>query len=142
MNVRTRRRDEPEIILIPLIDILLMLLIFFMLATTFKRVAEIPINLPAAAQPPLPENEKKSLAVAIDAQGRFFVDQQAVVNSDIETLRRAMQTAAGERKDLVVTISADADTRHQAVTLAMDAARQLGLFKIGITTQQLTATAH
>ena len=76
MKLRLRRREEPEIILIPLIDILLMLLIFFMLATTFKRVAEIPIDLPEATQPPLPENEKKSLAVAIDAQGRFFIDQQ------------------------------------------------------------------
>ncbi len=142
MNLRTRHRDEPEIILIPLIDILLMLLIFFMLATTFKRVAEIPINLPAAAQPPLPESEKKSLAVAIDAQGRFFIDQKAVVNSDIETLKRAMQTAAGERKELVVTISADAQTRHQSVIIAMDAARQLGLFKVGIATQQLTAPAN
>lgn len=134
MNLRSRRHEEPEIILIPLIDILLMLLIFFMLATTFKRVAEIPIDLPEAAQQKLPDSEKKSLAVAIDAQGRFFIDEKAV-NSDIEALKRAMQTAAGERKELIVTISADADTRHQAVTLAMDAARQVGLFKIGIATQ-------
>lgn len=134
MILRSRRHEEPEIILIPLIDILLMLLIFFMLATTFKRVAEIPIHLPETAQQKLPDSEKKSLDVTIDARGRFFIDQKAVVNSDIEALKRAMQTAAGARKDLIVTISADADTRHQAVTLAMDAARQLGLFKIGIAT--------
>ena len=91
MNLRSRRHEKPEIILISLIDILLMLLIFFMLATTFKRVAEIPIDLPEAAQQKLPDSEKKSLAVAIDAQGRFFIDQKAVVNSDIETLKRAMQ---------------------------------------------------
>jgi len=142
MNLRPRRVEEPEIILIPLIDILLMLLIFFMLATTFRHVSDMAINLPEAAQQQLPDREQKLLDVAIDEQGRFFIDRQAVVNSDIETVKRAMQKAAGARKELVVTISADAHTLHQSVIIAMDAARQLGLFKIGIATQPLTSPAN
>ncbi len=142
MKLRLRRREEPEIILIPLIDILLMLLIFFMLATTFKHASEMPINLPEASQQTSPDAEKKSLTITIDDNGRFFIDQQAVVNSDIETVKRALRQAAGERKDWVVTISADAHTLHQYIITAMDAARQLGLLKIGITTQQLKVSAN
>ncbi len=142
MKLRLRRREEPEIILIPLIDILLMLLIFFMLATTFKRTSEMPINLPEASQQPLPDVEKKSLAITIDDNGRFFIDEQAVMHSDIETVKRALQQAAGERKDWLVTISADAHTLHKSVITAMDAAQQLGLFKIGIATQQSKVPAN
>lgn len=141
MNVRPGRREEPEIILIPLIDILLMLLIFFMLATTFRHAAEIAINLPEAAPRKVPEIESKSLDVAIDRQGRFFIDRQAVVNSDLETVKSAMRQAAGARKELVVMISADAHTPHHLVIKAMDAAQQLGLFKISIATQQLNIPA-
>lgn len=136
MSFRPRRRDEPEIILIPLIDILLMLLIFFMLATTFKQSAEITINLPEASQQKLSETNPKLLDVAIDERGRFFIDRQEIVNTEIETVKRALQKAAGDRKDLVVVISADAKTPHQAVITAMDAARQLGYLKISIATQQ------
>lgn len=142
MNICPRRREEPEIILIPLIDILLMLLIFFMLATTFRQASDISINLPEVSQRKLPDREQKSLDVAIDEQGRFFIDRQAVVNSDIETVKRAMKNAAGERKELVVIISADAHTLHQSVIAAMDAARQLGLLKISIAAQQLKASAN
>ncbi len=142
MNIGPRRREEPEIILIPLIDILLMLLIFFMLAATFRHASDISINLPEASQRKLPDMEQKSLDVAIDEQGRFFIDRQAVVNSDIETVKRAMQNAAGERKELVVIINADAHTLHQSVITAMDAARQLGLLKISIAAQQLKASAN
>lgn len=137
MKLRPRRCDEPEIVLIPLIDILLMLLIFFMIATTFKRTSEMPITLPEAASQKPPDAEKKSLDIAIDGNGRFFIDRQAVMNSELDTVKHALRQAAGERKDWVVTISADADTRHQSVVVAMDAARQLGLLKIGIATQQL-----
>lgn len=138
MNLRQRRREEPEIILIPLIDILLMLLIFFMLATTFKHAAEISINLPEAAQKKLPDQEVKTIDVAIDERGRFFVDRQEVVNTELGTVKRAMEKviADRDRKELIVVISADGKTPHQAVVTAMDAARQLGLLRISIAAQQ------
>lgn len=135
MNLRPRRRDEPEINLIPLIDILLMLLIFFMLATTFRHAAEISINLPEASQTK-PDQEPKTIDVAIDERGRFYIDRQEVVNTEIGTVKRAMEKAVADRKDLVVVISADSKTPHQAVVTAMDAARQLGLVRISIAAQQ------
>ena len=136
MNIRPRRREEPEIILIPLIDILLMLLIFFMLATTFKHAAEITINLPEAAQQKLPDQEQQTLDIAIDERGRFFVDRQEVVNTELGTVKRAMERAVADRKNLIVVISADGKTPHQSVVTAMDAARQLGLVRITIAAQQ------
>lgn len=134
--MRPRRRDEPEIMLIPLIDILLMLLIFFMLATTFKHAAEISINLPEASQQKLPDKDNKMLDVAIDANGRFYINRQEVVNTELETVKRAMAKLADTRKDLIVVISADGKTPHQAVITAMDAARQLGLVRITLAAQQ------
>lgn len=136
MNFRARRRDEPEIMLIPLIDILLMLLIFFMLATTFKHAAEISINLPEASQNKLADKDVKMLDIAIDANGRFFIDRQEVVNTELDTVKRAMDKIVAGRKDLIVVISADAKTPHQAVITAMDAARQLGLVRITLAAQQ------
>lgn len=135
MNLRPRRRDEPEINLIPLIDILLMLLIFFMLATTFRHAAEISINLPEASQTK-PDQDPKTIDVAIDERGHFYIDRQEVVNTEIGTVKRAMEKAVADRKDLVVVISADSKTPHQAVVTAMDAARQLGLVRISIAAQQ------
>jgi biopolymer transport protein ExbD len=136
VNFRMRRREEPEIMLIPLIDILLMLLIFFMLATTFKHAAEISINLPEASQQKLPDQNIKMLDVAIDANGRFYLDRQEVVHTELDTVKRAMEKIANGRKDLIVVISADAKTPHQAVITAMDAARQLGLVRITLAAQQ------
>jgi biopolymer transport protein ExbD len=134
--MRPRRRDEPEIMLIPLIDILLMLLIFFMLATTFKHAAEISINLPEASQQKLPNQDLRMLDIAIDATGRFYVDRQEVVNTELETVKRAIEKVTPDRKDVIVVISADAKTPHQAVITAMDAARQLGLIRITLAAQQ------
>ncbi len=122
--------------LIPLIDILLMLLIFFMLATTFKHAAEISINLPEASQQKLPNQDNRMLDIAIDASGRFYVDRQEVVNTEIETVKRAIAKTVGDKKDMIVVISADAKTPHQAVITAMDAARQLGLIRITLAAQQ------
>lgn len=136
MKLRQRRRDEPEIILIPMIDILLVLLIFFMLATTFKHAAEISINLPEASQKKTAEQEIKTIDVAIDANGRFYINRQEVVNTELGTVKRAMEKVMADRKDLVVVISADSKTPHQAVVIAMDAARQLGLLRISIAAQQ------
>jgi biopolymer transport protein ExbD len=135
VNLRPRVRHEPEIMLIPLIDILLMLLIFFMLATTFKHTADISINLPEASQQKLPETESKTLDVTIDADGNFYVNREQVVNREVNTVKRALEKVSAGNKEMVVVISADAKTPTQSVVTAMDAARQIGLVHITIAAQ-------
>ena len=135
MNLRPRVRNEPEIMLIPLIDILLMLLIFFMLATTFKHTADISINLPQASQQKVPETESKTLDITIDADGNFYINREQVVNREVNTVKRALEKVSGGDTEMIVVISADAKTPTQAVVTAMDAARQIGLVHVTIAAQ-------
>jgi len=135
LRPRLRLRNGPEIMLIPLIDILLMLLIFFMLATTFKHTADISINLPQASQQKLPDQEAKTLDITIDEEGNFYVDRQEVVNREVNTVKRALQKISQGDKEMIVVINADAKTPTQAVVTAMDAARQSGLVHITIAAQ-------
>ena len=136
MKFQTRQRDEPELNLTPLIDIVFLLLIFFMVSTTFKQEFEVGIDLPEAASDS--RLKDKPVQVSIDAKGRFYVNQTQLVNSKLQTLKRAMAKIAGNKRDLPVIISADAKTPHQAVITAMDAARQLGFNKLSFATQQLS----
>lgn len=138
MNLRRTRKEEPELNLIPLIDIVFMLLIFFIVTTTFNRDTEISVNLPQANSEPLDTQDDKVVEVSIDAPGHFYINQQEVVNPEIENLKRALQKAAGALKDPALIISADAKTPHQAVITAMDAARQLGFVHITFAAQATT----
>jgi len=121
--------------LIPLIDILLMLLIFFMLATTFKHTADISINLPEASQQKLPETESRTLDITIDADGNFYVNKEQVVNREVNTVKRALEKVSAGNKEMVVVISADGKTPTQSVVTALDAARQIGLVHVTIAAQ-------
>lgn len=132
----TERRDEPELNLIPLIDIVFILLIFFITTTTFNREAEISIELPVAKAEPS-RVQDKALEIIIDAQGQFYINHQLVVNTDIETLKRAITQATEGLKDPPVIISADAKTPHQAVVTAMSAAQQVGFVHLTFATKQL-----
>ena len=133
MQLRTRRRDEPEIVVIPLIDVLLMLLIFFMVATSFDKYSQMKIKLPessAAAE----TSDRPVIEVAIDAQGRYFINKQELLNTETETVKQALQKAAQGTKDPQLILSADRMTPHQAVITAMDAARQLGFVNLTFAT--------
>ena len=132
----TERRDEPELNLIPLIDISFILLIFFISTTTFNREAQISIELPVAEADPA-QTQEQTLEIIIDAQGQFYINQQLVVNTEIETLKRAIRKAAKGLKDPPVIISADAKTPHQAVVTAMSAAQQEGFVHLTFATKQL-----
>lgn len=134
MNLRRTRREEPELNLIPLVDILFVVLIFFIVTTTFNRDAGITLTLPEASAG-AEAKEGVTLDIVIDAEGRYYINQQQVVNTSPETLQRALQQAAGEIKEAPVIISADAKTPHQSVITAMDAARQLGFVHITLATQ-------
>ncbi|MCU7807989.1 MAG: biopolymer transporter ExbD [Candidatus Thiodiazotropha sp. (ex Semelilucina semeliformis)] len=129
MNLRPHPRKSPEVDITPLIDVVFLLLIFFMVSTTFDREAQILVELPEATGEEA-QHEQKELDITIDASGIFYINQQEVINTQIETLKRAIQKAVGDDKDLPVIINADARTPHQSVMTAMDAASQLGLVRM------------
>ncbi|MCU7916186.1 MAG: biopolymer transporter ExbD [Candidatus Thiodiazotropha sp. (ex Gloverina cf. vestifex)] len=129
MNLRPHPRKSPEVDITPLIDVVFLLLIFFMVSTTFDREAQILVELPEATGEEA-QHEQKELDITIDASGIFYINQQEVINTQIETLKRAIQKAVGDDKDLPVIINADARTPHQSVMTAMDAASQLGFVRM------------
>jgi biopolymer transport protein ExbD len=134
MNFRRHPRDEPEINLIPFIDVLLVVLIFLMLATTYSMFTEVQITLPTAEAEALKERPAE-IIVAVAADGRYAVDKQPVEGRSVEILTAALANAAKGRKEPVVIVSADATAAHQSVINVMDAARRAGLSKLTFATQ-------
>jgi biopolymer transport protein ExbD len=134
MNLRPYRRPHPDINLTPLIDVVFLLLIFFMVSTTFKDEARLRVQLPQAQGEEAPAQEPEQIRILIDQSGNFFVDDGAVVDRNPLTLVWALNGALSERpvesRDLPVLIQADANTPHQAVMTAMDAAAEVGLRRI------------
>lgn len=124
MNFRGRRREPPELNLIPMIDVLIVLLIFLVLTTTFNREAELQINLPQASG--AAPGEDRGVEVVIDAEGRYVVAERQTVNGQPETLKKALREAAGQDRDPLIVIDADRDATHQSVMTVLDVARQLG----------------
>ena len=135
MNLRQAGGDEPEVNLTPLIDVVFILLIFFMVSTTFQKESEIKIELPEASADAVKE-EKDVLELVIDAEGRYFIDQQQVVNTELETLKKAIGKFLGERTGIPVVIRADRRTPYESVVRAMDATSQLGLVQMSLATSQ------
>ncbi|MBN8762924.1 MAG: biopolymer transporter ExbD [Thiobacillus sp. 63-78] len=135
MNFRRgRREDYPEINLIPFIDILLVIVIFLAVTTTYARFAELKINLPtsSAAQTP---NPPKQIEVAVAEDGRYEVDNQVVSDASVDGLATALKNAAANENEPVVVINADARATHQSVVNVMEAARREGLTRITFATQ-------
>jgi biopolymer transport protein ExbD len=129
MNLRPLRPAPPEINLTPLIDVVFLLLIFFMVSTTFKEDARIKVQLPEANGETIPAEEPRVLDITIDSSGTFYVNERRVVDKGTATLKKAIAGAIGEQREIPVVIKADAKTPHQAVMTAMDAASQLGLLR-------------
>jgi biopolymer transport protein ExbD len=135
MNLRGRRNeDNIEINLISLIDVLLFLVIFFMVSTTFVERSQIALTLPKASTE-MPAVQSAKVEIAIDAQGRYYVNNQALINTQPATLKQVIIEATKDMKDPAVIISADAKTTHQAVVAVLDVARQLGLVRITFVTE-------
>ena len=138
MHFRHGSRDEPEINLIPFIDVLLVVLIFLMLSTTYSKFTEMQLRLPVAdveAQRDYP----KEVIVAVSADGRYSINKSVLPDRSVESVTAALAAAAGDTKDKVVIISADASASHQSVITVMEAARRAGLSQITFATQ---STAH
>lgn len=134
MNFRQGSRDEPEINLIPFIDVLLVVLIFLMLSTTYSRFTELQIKLPLA-DAEQQRDYPKEVIVAVSSDGRYMVNKTAVGGRSIETLSAALVNAARAGKDSVIIISADASATHQSVITVMEAARRSGFTQITFATQ-------
>jgi biopolymer transport protein ExbD len=131
---RSRRHDEPEINLIPLIDVLLVVLIFLMVTTTYARFSELQINLPEAKGDSAKETPAQ-INVGVDQHGGYAINDVMAASASVDALVTALQTAAGGEKDPVVVISADAQATHQAVIRVMDAARRAGYSRVTFVTQ-------
>ena len=134
MRIRDdRAQDEPEINLVPLIDVILVLIIFFVITTTFDARSTLQLQLPSATGEPLGD-QTKALSVLINAEGRYFVGDQELLRTDIDALRQALEVAGGNDRARPVMLRADARTPHQAVVTALDAMGQLGFRRISIAT--------
>lgn len=134
MRFSRRRPEEPEINLIPFIDVLLVVLIFLMLSTTYSRFTELQITLPAADAEKLRERPAE-IIVAVAADGRYAIDRQPVDGRSVDQLVAALGAAAKGRQDVVVIISADAMAAHQSVINVLDAARRAGLSRLTFASQ-------
>ncbi len=128
-----RAQDEPHIDLVPLIDVILVLIIFFVVTTTFDARSTLQLQLPSAsdqrnAAPP------RSLSVLVNADGHYFINDREVLRSDIESLKQVIGEVAGDDREQTVLLRADARTPYQAVVTAQDALGQLGFRKLAIAT--------
>ncbi|HOW77151.1 MAG TPA: biopolymer transporter ExbD [Candidatus Competibacteraceae bacterium] len=133
MNLRPRRREDPELNLVPMIDVVLVLLIFFMIATSLRRESALELRLPQASGLPMPGNAT-ALEVSIDAEGHYAVNGQPLHPADASTLKERLTALAGGRA-LPLTLRADGRTPHQAVVTVLEVAGQLGLQQLTIATE-------
>lgn len=135
MNLSPRRREEPHLDITPLIDVVFLMLIFFMVSTTFLNEAALRILLPQSSEEPVRLNEAP-VEVTINRRGQFFIDGEALVNSQVITVRRALKQALDGREaaEARVVIRADSRTEHGLVVTALDAAGQVGVRQVGIAT--------
>jgi biopolymer transport protein ExbD len=135
MNLRgPRYREDPEINFIPLIDVLLVILIFLMVTTTYQRISELQITLPEA-DAEATKHRPKEINIGVDAQGRYVIDKNVFTFTTVPAFADMLKRAAGDAKEPVVIINADAQATHQSVVRVMEAARAAGLVHITFATQ-------
>jgi biopolymer transport protein ExbD len=135
VKLRRQSKADQGINLTPLIDVVFLLLIFFMVSTTFTRETHLNINLPEAEAAPV-ESLPDTIDILISVDGNYFLDGAALVNTQISTLMAGLRELSKGRTDQHLTITADANTPHQAVVRAMDAAGRLGFVNLNIITQE------
>lgn len=134
MRLNLRPRTHPEVNLTSLIDVVLLLLIFFMVSTSFVKQSQIAISLPEADSATVVEEVPEQIDIMITEAGTFLVNGRELINSRPETIRNALQKVTGGNNTLPLTISADANAKHQHVVTAMDVAGRLGFVQISIAT--------
>ncbi|MGB5166072.1 MAG: biopolymer transporter ExbD [Woeseiaceae bacterium] len=134
MKLNLRPRTQPEVNLTSLIDVVFLLLIFFMVSTSFTKESQIAIRLPSAESAVQSENVPERIDILITETGTYLVNGRELINNRPETIRNALQKVSAGRSDLPLTISADANAMHQHVVTAMDVAGRLGFVQISIAT--------
>jgi biopolymer transport protein ExbD len=134
MNLNVREKDEPEVNLTSMIDVVFLLLIFFMVSTSFVKQSQLSIRLPQTDNTNVIEEVPEFIDLMITEQGTYLVNGRELINNKPETIRNALQKISGGDTSLPITISADANARHQYVITAMDVAGKLGFVQINIAT--------
>ncbi|GJL74332.1 biopolymer transporter ExbD [Nitrosomonas sp.] len=134
---RGRQKEEPEINLVPMIDVLLVILIFLVITTTYSKFAELEITLPEANTEEVDKNieQPKTIDITVNAMGEYTINLMPVKATSIENLRDALSAAAENQQDPLIIINADAKATHQSVITVMEAARLAGYNKITFTTE-------
>lgn len=139
MNLKPDRKEEIDLNLTPLIDVVFLLLIFFMVSTTFEQTSKLKIDLPEASAKADQQADNK-IVIGIDVKGRFYINDRQLVNTQIKTLKMALMKVAGDNKEIPIVLRADAKTPHQSVVTAMDAASQVGLTRLSISTLETSGS--
>ena len=135
MKFKRQSQVEESVNLTPLIDVVFLLLIFFMVSTTFTKETQLTIDLPEADSELREQTEKQTLEVLVNAEGNYLVNSHALINNSLKTLKAALSKESGGDSSMPLIITADANTSHQAVVRVMDAAGQLGFVHLSITTK-------
>jgi len=134
MKLHQQRVEEPDLNLTPLIDVVFLLLIFFMVSTTFEKESELSIELPSA-EGEATQKQPLQIEVSIDSKGNYAINNERIINSQLSTIKAAITKIAGDKRDIPLIISADGKASHQSVIAAMDAARQLGFSHLTFATR-------
>jgi len=134
MKFQPKQPEQVDLNITPLIDVVFLLLIFFMVSTTFDHESEVNITLPKASKE-IAQAKPDAINVAIDSESRIFINKKELVNSQISTIKEALYDISADLEDAPIIISADEETPYQVVIRTMDAARQLGLIKITFATR-------
>ena len=140
MKLQSHFKEEPTVDLTSLIDVVFLLLLFFMVSTTFEHQAVLKVDLPEASAVEAPIDQADRLELVIDDSGRMYLNDQQLVDSDARTLRAAFEQAAGEDRSLPLILRADRETPHHFVVTAMDVAGQLGFRNLSIATDRTSGT--
>ena len=138
MQLRSSHPEDPEISLTSLIDVVFLLLIFFMVSTTFEHQAVLKVDLPEARNVSPPADQPNSFELVIDQNGQFYLNDRQLIDGKPATLRAAFIEAAGEDRNIPVILRADAETPHHFVVTAMDITAQLGFSRLSIATERIT----
>lgn len=138
MELRHSKKEDPEISLTGLIDVVFLLLIFFMVSTTFEHQAVLKVDLPEAQNVSTPENQPDSFELVIDANGQFYLNDRQLVDARASTINAALVEAAGDNRDVPIVLRADAETPHHFVVTAMDVTAQLGFRRLSIATERVS----
>ncbi len=142
MRLQNHVKEDPTVDLTSLIDVVFLLLIFFMVSTTFERESVLKVDLPEASAVAEREELPESLELIIDAQGRMYLNDQRLIDSEERTIRAAIEQLAGANRDLPLILRADRETPHHFVVTAMDVAAQLGFLNLSIATDRQAGSAE